>query len=46
LIITSHGGHLGWIEGFSKKSQHYMERLVGELVQAIRLNGVEELSGV
>jgi len=45
LIVTSHGGHLGWLEGFTRHSQHYMERLVGELVEAIRIYGTEELSG-
>lgn len=43
LIVTSRGGHLGWLEGFAKKSEHYMERLVGELVEAIRNEGTPQL---
>jgi predicted alpha/beta-fold hydrolase len=44
LIVTSHGGHLGFLEGNGKKEKHYMEKLVGEIVLAIRDHGKEELS--
>ncbi len=46
LIVTTRGGHLGWLEGLAKKSDHYMERLVGELVEAIRIEGTPQLSNI
>ncbi|CAL8086993.1 unnamed protein product [Orchesella dallaii] len=44
LITTARGGHLGYLEGFGKSSKHYMERLVGQIVEAIRVYGATELT--
>ncbi|ODM96292.1 Phospholipase ABHD3 [Orchesella cincta] len=44
LITTARGGHLGYLEGFGKSSTHYMERLVGQLVEGIRVYGGAELT--
>jgi len=40
MIVTSHGGHLGFLEGAlpTKRPFHYMERVVNEFVSAIRLH--------
>lgn len=45
LIVTERGGHLGFLEGIFpfRKPFHYMERLVGEFVNAIRLHAEELL---
>jgi len=43
LIVTSRGGHLGFLETNFKKEKHFMERLIGELVSAIRDYGAQEL---
>ncbi|ODN05211.1 Phospholipase ABHD3 [Orchesella cincta] len=45
LIVTSRGGHLGWLEGALpvRRKFHYMERVVFEFVKAVRENSSELL---
>jgi len=40
LIVTTRGGHLGFLEGFFpyQKPVHFMERMVTEVVAAVRSN--------
>jgi abhydrolase domain-containing protein 1/3 len=43
MIITDRGGHLGFLEGNSpfRRPFHFMERVVNEVVDAVRLYGHE-----
>lgn len=43
MIVTMRGGHLGFLEGPTplRKPFHYLERVVGEFVYAVRLYGEE-----
>lgn len=43
MIVTMRGGHLGFLEGLwpLRKPFHYLERVVGEFVYAVRLYGEE-----
>ncbi|CAL8148309.1 unnamed protein product [Orchesella dallaii] len=45
LIVTSRGGHLGWLESPLpvRRKFHYMERVVYEFVKAVRKNSSELL---
>lgn len=38
FITTARGGHLGFVEGVREKQEHFMERFVKELVQAVISN--------
>ncbi|CAL8110556.1 unnamed protein product [Orchesella dallaii] len=46
MIVTMRGGHLGFLEGPLplRKPFHYLERVVGDFVHAVRLYG-EEMRG-
>jgi predicted alpha/beta-fold hydrolase len=41
MVVTERGGHLGFLEGNSpfKHPFHFMERVVMEFVEAVRLHG-------
>jgi abhydrolase domain-containing protein 1/3 len=41
LIVTSRGGHLGFLEGFRAKPMHFVERFAQEFVQAVLAHGKE-----
>ena len=41
LLVTSKGGHNGFLEGILQKSEHYVERMVREYVTAVRTHGHE-----
>lgn len=41
LLVTSKGGHNGFLEGFLQKPEHFVERLVREFVTAVRTHGQE-----
>lgn len=34
LLLTAHGGHIAFMEGFFPRGESYMERLFGQFVQA------------
>uniref|UniRef100_A0A8C7G6U6 Phospholipase ABHD3 n=1 Tax=Oncorhynchus kisutch TaxID=8019 RepID=A0A8C7G6U6_ONCKI len=34
LLVTSHGGHIGYLEGLYPRGEGYMDRLFGQFIQA------------
>lgn len=41
LLVTSKGGHNGFLEGMLQKPEHFVERMVREYVTAVRTHGHE-----
>lgn len=35
LLLTSHGGHIAFLQGLFPRGESYMERLFGQFVQAV-----------
>lgn len=35
LVLTAHGGHIAFLQGFFPRGENYMERLFGQFVHAV-----------
>lgn len=43
IVITSHGGHIGFMEGLFPRHQGYMDRLFSQYVKAVFTHGPQHL---
>lgn len=43
LVVTSHGGHLGFLEGLLPHGKGYVDRVMSEYIDAIFKFGADEL---
>lgn len=39
LIVYGRGGNMGFLDGFNKKADHILEKLIKQMIVAIRCNG-------
>jgi predicted alpha/beta-fold hydrolase len=40
-VLTSKGGHLGFLEGFGSKKVHFGEKFVAQVIRALALHSEE-----
>ena len=43
IVITSHGGHIGFMEGLFPRHEGYMDRLFSQYVKAVFTHGPQHL---
>ena len=43
IVVTSHGGHIGFMEGLFPRHKTYMDRLYSQYIKAIFTHGPKHL---
>ena len=43
IVVTSHGGHIGFLEGFYPRHTGYMDRLFAQFIDALFKHGHKDL---